>query len=128
MTEKDEYIVCLGMNQTRFYFKNKKLHREIGPAIVCPGYIEQYTNLADESLYTEKPGSEFISTIPNENKFNYMTSSGRRLSMFDVHYFTCGYYLEGNSYSEQKFNAIQLKKQLEQELKQKTMEDKKIKL
>jgi hypothetical protein len=35
MENKDEYLVYTSQNNDTFYFKNRKLHRENGPAIVC---------------------------------------------------------------------------------------------
>ncbi len=51
MEKKDEYLVYTRKDGTIFHYKNKKLHRDAGPAVVVPKDIEKYSNLGDKDLY-----------------------------------------------------------------------------
>jgi len=48
---QDQYLVYARNDGTMFYYKNKKLHRDAGPAIVIAKDIQNYSNLGDEDLY-----------------------------------------------------------------------------
>lgn len=102
---KDEYLMYLRRDGTRFYCKGKKLHRESGPAIVVAKDFEKYSNLADEYLYKEISCSypELAQLSLKKNKV-----STKVMSVYsDSHYF-----LDGIEYAKAEFNAIILTKEL----------------
>jgi hypothetical protein len=84
MTTDDEYLVYTGHHNTTFYFKNKKLHREAGPAIICrkDNNKKKFEGLKDESLYTRV----FEPIEQNEEM------------LFHVIYCDSNYYLDGVRY------------------------------
>lgn len=122
MSSNDEYIVYIDEGKTSRYYKNKKLHREAGPAYVCTIDKEKYTNLSDEDLYRKvyKP------VIPEEEvkafHIDYFHLSGGNsipvASPFKSTYYGSYYYLEGIKYSKKEFDTILFKNKMECELSQ----------
>jgi hypothetical protein len=111
MENQDEYILKIQDDGTRFYYKNNKLHREAGPALINRRDVEKFSNLVDEHLYKEvhkkRPKKELkMVTIETENGpiFTYE-------GPIEYHYST-EYYLDGKTYQEEEFNAILLEKEL----------------
>jgi hypothetical protein len=112
MQNEDEYIVKIHNDGTHFYYKNKQLHREVGPAIISPKDIQKYKDLSDEHLYQKvhvkiPPLKGKISTIYTEN--------GSILSYESPieHVYSTAYYLNNIPYLENEFNAIMLEKELQ---------------
>jgi hypothetical protein len=99
--EKDEYVVNkLGIFVC--YYKNGKLHREVGPAIYFSNDSHKYTNLEDQELY--KRGIVNAGSLPSSVVFNMNKNN-------DPYY-----YLEGVSYTENEFKSMLDKKNLKLEL------------
>jgi hypothetical protein len=117
MTTDDEYLVYTGHHNTTFYFKNKKLHREAGPAIICrkDNNKKKFEGLKDESLYTRV----FEPIAQNEMLFN-------------VIYCDSCYYLDDVRHTEQEFNNLvkikQLNKELQEDLPRNKKETKSLKI
>lgn len=111
MKKQDEYIVKIYDDGTRFYYKNNKLHREAGPAIINSKHVEYYINLVDEHLYKEVHQK----TPKKEGKMiTIETESGPIITYegpIEYHYST-EYYLEGKPYKKEEFDAILLEKEL----------------
>lgn len=147
MSNKDEYLVYTQFDGSRFYYKNKKLHREVGPAIVIYKDIAQYTNLSDETLYipTDKPVEiiEIKGTDKSQGKTTQIVKIAhlkkKNLSLPKTYSFedpieytygnpTSTYWLEGINYSQQEFTSIMLKKEIEKELLKQEGQSKKLKL
>jgi hypothetical protein len=117
MQTHDEYLVYTYYKNTCFYFKNKKLHREEGPAIVSPKDKTKrlFEKLKDESLYTRV----FEPVYPNEQN---------EVLLFDIHYLISCYYWDGVEYkSKEEMHAIKLHEELETNLS-KIPKDKKMKI
>jgi hypothetical protein len=102
----DEYIVkkCYNGKGGFFYYKNGRLHREAGPAIIFPKLKDN--NLGDEHLYKE----EIITTM---NPYGYFS----QYVVEDCYEHTpAKYYLEGSGYSKKDFEEIKVKLDLKNEL------------
>ena len=118
MTTDDEYLVYTGHHNTTFYFKNKKLHREAGPAIVCKkdNNKKKFEGLGDEGLYTRVFEPVFE---PNEKSSDSL--------LYIVYHCDSVYYLDGVRYSsKQEMDAFMLNNELEKNLK--PSQDKKMKI
>lgn len=149
MNNNDEYVVYLKHDGSRLYYKNKKLHREIGPAIVIEEDIDKYTKLLDENLYTEtdKPVEviEFMAGATSKDKIKQLTKNahlnkGEQPSVrsflisfedpleyiYDKTFST--YWIEGKNYSKEEFTSIMLKKEMEIELPKAETQPKKLKI
>jgi hypothetical protein len=146
MNSKDEYLVYLKHDGSKLYYKNKKLHRESGPAIVIKEDIDKYAKLLDENLYTEtdKPVEviEFIVGDTAKNKVKQLIKIGhlkkRNPSPFIISFeqpleysyenVASTYWLEGKNYSKEEFTSIMLKKEMEAELPKADTQPKKLKV
>jgi vacuolar-type H+-ATPase subunit I/STV1 len=84
MDTKDEYLVYTSHNNDTFYFKNRKLHREDGPAIISHKDKSKGTfdGLKDRVLYTRV--SEPVE--PNEQNDEIL---------FESYHLSSEYFLEG---------------------------------
>lgn len=130
MNNKDEYLVFVRYDKTRFYFKNRKLHREAGPAIVRPEDENKYTNLIDEELYKEVTDSLVSEYGLDEEKIIDLPN-GKVLLILEEpmsYYLGSFYFLDGMQYKEQQFNAIKLRKELSEKLNQQNLLEKKSKV
>lgn len=146
MNNKDEYLVYTKPVGTKLYYKNKKLHREAGPAIVIPEDLDKYSQLSDSDLYipTDQP-VETITVKSNDEKRDASTKITtmkilkRRRSSLPLIYsledpieynydFFSSYWLEGKNYSKEEFTSIMLKKEMEQELPTSEYQPKKLKI
>jgi hypothetical protein len=108
MEEKDEYIVYINDYKTRYYYKNGKLHREAGPAVVRGSHIENYQGLVDKYPYKE------ILLHTYEAPKGYESQD---LQYEDnLSWYTAMYYLEGKPYSQKEFEKIKLALDLNNEL------------
>jgi hypothetical protein len=90
--------------ETKYYYKNGKLHRELGPAIVHDNEKEKFLNLGDEHLYEEI----YVDNGIGKYKTYFRIEEFRTTIVF----FQYIYHLEGKGYSEKEF----LEKQLQREL------------
>jgi hypothetical protein len=122
MDNKDEYIFFINQFKTRFYYKNKRLHRENGPAVVISEDKDKYINLEDKDLYKEV-FEPVIQSIPNNKESNikeylifdgihFMNTLPHRPGMIS-HYRFSIYYWDGTPYSKEQFEIIKLKNELE---------------
>jgi hypothetical protein len=146
MNNSDEYLVYTKENGNKLYYKNKKLHREVGPAIVILEDIEKYTNLSDENLYlpTDKPVNA-INIIANKikqgkNKITQLVQLKSRYSSLPKIYtledpveypfgeLASTYWLEGKNYSKEDFDRIILKQEMDLELSKSLSQPKKLKV
>lgn len=93
-TTKDGIVFC---------FKDMKLHRELGPAIFLEK--DKYFTLEDEQLY--KPIAWDDSLFPNLAPLLFMKAA----SIWKNYY-----YLNGVMHTEEEFNSILDKKNLQKEL------------
>lgn len=132
MDTQDEYVFYDKEDGARFYFKNKKLHREAGPAIVVPNEREKYINLIDESLYKPIPvvkTQSISSQSYYEDVFSENGSVYRPNLIYNLYAVPKSeYYLDGTNYPEKKFNVLVLKNQLENQLGQQQNTTKKTKI
>lgn len=102
----DEYIVkkCYNGKGGFFYYKNGKLHREAGPAIIFPKLKDN--DLGDDNLYKE----EIVSTM---NPYGYFA----QYVVEDRYEKTpAKYYIEGKPYTQKEFQEIKAKLELKNEL------------
>lgn len=109
---KDEYLVYTSGTHDTFYFKNGKLHREDGPAIVCrkDKSKKNFEGLKDEALYTR------VSEPVEQNDD----------MLFYIIHCDSSYYYEGVRYNnKQEMSAILLKKELNNNVSQVTNNDSK---
>lgn len=140
MEKEDEYLVFVRKGDgSRFYYKNRKMHREAGPAIVCPTEIEKYTGLSDEGLHKETvidlliidSGAE-VSTINLEKLYEFtVVEDSKEITMSipngqsfvvieapSAYFMGSLYYLDGIKLSEKEFDASILRNKIENELEQ----------
>lgn len=113
MKNKDEYLAYTRKDGTIFYYKNKKLHREAGPAIVIHEEFKKYTNLEDEGLYKKVTNPVIVSS---SNDFEIKTLPNGDFMVYErsiTYYVGSSHYINGIFYSEQQFNAIKLKEYLD---------------
>jgi hypothetical protein len=127
--KKDEYLVYNNpSNNADFYYKNGKLHREAGPAIVINKDIEKYSNLSDKKLYVrvnepvvpERMVTEIIMGFKNE------IEHVKRPWKPDFSF----YFLEGKPYTKEEHAALVLEKELSEtsSLNQSQQKTKKLKI
>lgn len=133
MNDKDEYLVYTKENGDRLYYKNKKLHRETGPAIIVKEDINKYLNLPDANLYiptntpvevkdTNKNKTKSTTMYDMKNLKDILFSNPNVYSIEDPIEYKfliipiSSYWLEGKKYTKEEFNSIMLKKELDQEL------------
>ncbi len=118
MDIKDEYLVYIDEGKTHRYYKNKKLHREAGPAYVCTIDVEKYTNLSDEDLYKKV----YEPVVPKIKGTQPLDINGEIFLIYSSPikstYYGSYYYLEGIKYSKEDFEKIMFKNNLEKELPQ----------
>lgn len=108
MDTKDEYLCYTNQNNTTFYFKNRKLHRSDGPAILSPRDRKNYEGIKDSVLYVESKDE----VEPNHQK---------DVLLFYCHYTHSYFYLEGVRYNSQKeMDSFSLHEELNNDLKNKT--------
>ncbi len=103
----DEYIVCIEEDGHHFYYKNGKLHREVGPAYFGALHEKEYTNLSDEKLYKKV----FVYTV-DEKQYTVPINSDPDSVRISYRPLKANYHLEGKQYNEKEFAAIQLEKEL----------------
>lgn len=124
MNNKDEYIFFINENKTRFYYKNKRLHRELGPAVVIFDDNNKYTNLEDEHLY-KQVFDKVISISPNTQSVikGYLIFDGihfinelPQIPGMISHYRFSTYYWEGIPCSKEQFEIIKMKNELEKNM------------
>lgn len=142
MTHKntiEQYQFYTNSNGVRFYYKNKKLHREEGPAIVIPRDADKYLDLNDKELYKKSvnPVLDHKGSIatyldnmygPKKAKINnvfgdYLDDNNNFwnqneiiLEKHELAWNKSTFFLEGKEYSEEEFKKFQIKK-LKDELK-----------
>jgi hypothetical protein len=112
MKNEDEYIVKIHDDGTRFYYKNKQLHRETGPAVINPKDVEKYKDLSDESLYQEV----HVSNPSKKGKMNTIYTENGPIITYESpieHIYSTAFYLNDIPYLENEFNAIILEKELQ---------------
>jgi hypothetical protein len=110
LKNQDKYEMFIETNYKIYFFKNGKLHREAGPAIVLNKDIEKYTNLSDKVLYKliDKPLYPPLVDPYSAENFN---ASFQNIISNDSEY-----YLEGKEYTEDEFKVLMLKKELDSQL------------
>jgi len=115
---KDEYLVYRNpRNNADYYYKNKQLHREDGPAIVVEDEKDLYSNLSDKNLYkrVNEQVVEEVFEVYSECNYNGDITTGKR-------YFnpksSC-YYLNAIEYSKEELYAFILEKELNKEINNK---------
>lgn len=126
----DEYIVkkCSYGNGVYFYYKNGKLHREAGPAIVSSYDIGRIKGRKpkDESLYKEEIVKE---SVPIEH-INVDVVDDSNVLCPELYPAT--YYLEGQAYTKKQFDElkaiIDMKNELSTELLVNENHSKKVKI
>lgn len=108
MIKQDEYIIYINIAGSKFYYKNKKLHRENGPAYFC-------NKNDDVHLLVEENYQEII-----QNPFDDQTRLSEKFQILnkDLWPFSCQFFLEGVNYSEEDFIIISQKIKLKDELKE----------
>jgi hypothetical protein len=124
---KDEYVVKIYDNGKgiQCFYKNGKLHREESSAIIMPNYAYHHFRIEDDNLYRKEIYSEDLppQEILKEHKF---------LAVKNLHYAIPFYYLEGIRYGRQEFeqlvSKLQIKDQLDLELLESQVKDKKLKI
>lgn len=111
MENNDGYIVEIVKQgtpnnyiETRYFYKNGKLHREAGPSIVKDVEKDKYLKLGDEHLYKEVYLENGIGAY--KSYFRVVEHTFRTLLLPGI------YYLEGQVYSEKEFMAKQLEKEM----------------
>lgn len=97
-------------NKKMHYYKNGKYHREAGPAVVIADDIEKYSNLSDKDLYKPIDFPRLDSAINPFRETNIIQL------VVNLMMESSKYFLEGIQYSEQEFNALILKKELDNQL------------
>jgi hypothetical protein len=107
---KDQYILLFENGFYHFY-KNKVLHREVGPAFFHEEYKDEYLNLGDESLYQL---SNETTDITTNLCLQYLGE--------------VSYYIEGNYCEEEQFEKLILNKQLNEDLSNINNNNKKVKI
>lgn len=109
--KKDEYLVYNNPNSNAdFYYKNKKLHREAGPAIVINKDKDKYSNLSDYKLY-----KRVTEPVVPETMLTYVVQDYQQDIKFVKRPFIphcSAYLLEGRDYEKAEFDAIILEKEL----------------
>jgi hypothetical protein len=132
--QKDQYQLYINSNGVRFYYKNKKLHREDGPAIVIPKDVEKYSQLKDNTLYKKSiapiinhegaitkyinnmygtdekkcNGNVFLDYLNNQN--NFWNQNDMVLQKYELAWNKSAFFLEDKEYSEEEFKKFQAKK------------------
>lgn len=132
----DEYTFYIDGDGTTFYYKNKKLHREEGPAFISKSNKSEFLNLKDQYSYKEvfepykKEIAENIKAIYSVHNTNSMKKIStifpktiNAVISFEapieyVYVYSFAYYLEGIEYSKKEFDIIILKNKMEKELNQ----------
>lgn len=109
----NEYVIkkCLNGEGTYFFFKNGKLHREAGPAVLTAKTRENLPQFGDEHLYKEEVLEE---RQPDNYKtlfFESVEGNGSRIVSIAAYH-----YIEGEAYREEEFEIIKAKNDLENEL------------
>lgn len=125
----DKYVVYIRKDGTRFYYKNNKLHRESGPAIVISDDKDKYTKLDDDSLY-EKTFQPVLVDV-REDMYEVVKFPNGKIVTYETtmtFYIFSQYYLDGMKYSEKEFQTIKLKENMEKDLAEKLENSKRIKL
>lgn len=107
---KDEYFILL-RNGFYYYYKNKELHREAGPAFFAEEYKDDYFYLDDKNIYKINDGKKEIIT-------NLV------LEIIGMP----SYFLNGVGYEKEKFEKIVLSNQLNKELTNNNKNKKKLKI
>lgn len=110
----DEYIVkkCSYGKGVYFYYKNGKLHRENGPAIVSSYDIGRIKGRKpkDESLYKEEIVKE---SVPIEHMNIHIVDDSPGLC---PEIYPATYYLEGQAYTKKQFDELKAKIDIKNEL------------
>lgn len=155
INKKDQYELYINKSGVIFHYKNKKLHRESGPAVVIAKDVEKYVHLEDKLLYKKsispivnhegsltkyldstnkisgkacKSGNMFGDYLDSQN--NFWNQNEFLLQKHELNWNKSEFYLEDKEYSEEDFKKIQAKKfkeQLQSELSTENI-DKKPKL
>jgi len=117
----DQYIVkkCSDGRGIFFYYKNDKLHREAGPAIVYRSNRRKFITLIDEDLYKQEV---ILENVPENYETNHIVENPVGLCPEIT---VAVYYLEGEPYTKNDFEKlktiIDLNKELGNELPQNNM-------
>lgn len=118
----DEYVLKRGFggDGAYFFYKNGLLHREAGPAYISEEEIEEnssYLNIVDEGLYKKE-----IMELRWPDDF-------KEEIVFEKNYYrVLSHYLFGQPYSEEEFNIIVAKNQLDKNLDTNNTKQKKLKI
>lgn len=109
--KKDEYLVYNNPNSNAdFYYKNKLLHREAGPAIVVHGDTDKYSNLSDKKLY-----KRVTEPVVPQKMVTYIEQYYQKEIRFVEKPFipSCSkYFLDDKDYLKEEFDALVLEKEL----------------
>jgi hypothetical protein len=125
--KKDEYLVYNNPNSNAdFYYKNKQLHREMGPAIVVHKDKDKYSNLSDKKLYKRVTEPVVPETMITHIVQDYQNDIKFIKKPFVP--YCSAYLLEGKDYEKQEFDAIILEKELSQVVPNNPIKVKKLKI
>jgi hypothetical protein len=118
----DEYQFYTDYYGKIYYYKNRQLYREAGPAIVVAKEKDKYSNLDDKDLY--KPiNFPILKWGDNKSGNSQITQIVVELMMGHSEY-----YLEDVKYTESEFKSLMLKKELDGQLRENDAVSKKFKL
>jgi hypothetical protein len=128
MIDQDEYVFYINEDKNIFYYKNKKLHREAGPAVVLSNDIDRYIHLSDKTLYKEvftpvtedSEKNDYEIEISYYDGFNFTYEAIKQ--QFSSHNIST-YYWEGIPCNEKEFAAYKMKKALDMELAKKEFKE-----
>ncbi len=127
METKDEYILKIYENGkgAHYYYKNGKLHREAGSAILNPLEVKMYTDEPDKNLYRKE-------IVPDMSPNKTQGNDPFGLGIKTMYYSIAQLYLEGVRYNRPEFEKmvkiLQEKRQLEAELNTNSEKPTKLKL
>jgi len=121
----DEYILKRSIEDDApyFFYKNGKLHREMGPAFISEDVLDKskYLNLGDEHLYK----IEILENI-------YPIGFNHEIVFQKDSFVELCHYINGKAYTKKEFKEMKrkfyLKKELNEELPVKEQNNKRLKL
>lgn len=130
--KKDLYTLFIFKDGTRFYFKNNKLHRENGPAI-----ISAFSASTTHKDYSEDIDVKLYNKVFPKNSskpyfvFKFSDASEIIMESPIQYIYKTSYYIENQFYSEEKFKEhqkLKIKEELENTLILNELITKKLKL
>lgn len=123
--KKDFYTLFIFKSGEKFYFKNNKLHREAGHAIVSALFSNKDNNAVDQHLYDKVLAKN---STGNYFKFKFSDGSETILESPVRYMYASAYYLDGKLYEAQEFKISKLQKELQSQLPTNETAIKKIKI